>query len=94
MSLCGMPCCDHGRSPVSMSGVTACETECSVRASEPAPAPISSAVVDPEVSRTLLVSARAINAFEGAPVGPELIESQDGPAHAAPLHLLNSIFRI
>jgi hypothetical protein len=67
-----------------------------VRESEPAPAAVSSAIVESHASRILPVSAQSVSLFDGAPHMLVVVASPNGLAHAsgAPLHLLNSTFRI
>lgn len=96
LALCGMPCCHDARSvPASLSGVTACETECAVHSSEAAQQPVQCASgVDQGRGAVVAVfrvqSLDAVRAFEPAR------ESETVPAHPAPaaLNVLNSTFRI
>jgi len=98
LALCSMPCCEHrganGAVSLAPADVTACETECAVRTEDAAPAP--PAAVEKSTGREPLPAVP-----EAVPAEPALIpfspsRHSAGFLHGAdaPLHVLNSVFRI
>jgi len=100
LAICSMPCCDHGdqngRPSLSSADMMACETECAVRSDDAAtvaPAAVALDKSDGQVS-TVAVMAE-LPARPAVPASSPSQHSEGFHHHSdAPLHVLNSIFRI
>lgn len=93
MTICTMPCCHPTQTTISAS-MNGCGTECAVRADETTAAAARTLIPQ---SRTITVTAPLPSAIDVAsePRMNAAIERDTGPLHGdAPLHVLNSIFRI
>ena len=101
LAICSMPCCEHGDQnggpSLASADMMACETECAIRAADAAPTASPTIVPDKSSDRDAVVVA----VLAAAPVEPALPASapsrhSEGFLHhsGAPLHVLNSIFRI
>jgi hypothetical protein len=97
LTLCTMPCCHHENGPagaVVSADMAACETECGFRADDATPTTV--AAVAPGIPKTS-PPAIAVAYFPAAPAPPVVFERDAEPLHRgadAPLHLLNSVFRV
>ena len=95
--ICSMPCCDHGGSDlaaISEAAATGCETECGIRADEAEPADVAAVVAERVVQGTAPLTAALVDL---PPPAVPTIDHGRGAAHRAadaPLHVLNSVFRI
>ena len=97
LELCAMPCCEAGSdSPsVSSDAMAACQTECSIRQDAARSTEVVS--VMPEGPNRLAASTAAVAVIVAAPAAPSVAERLDAASVRgvdAPLHLLNSTFRI
>ena len=100
LAICSMPCCEHdnqnGGPSLASSDMMACEAECAIRSDDAAtvaPAAIALDKSDRQVS-TVAVMAElpaqpAVLASSGSQHSEGFLHHSD-----APLHVLNSIFRI
>lgn len=100
LAICSMPCCEHGDQnggpSLASADMMACETECAVRSDDAAtvaPAAIALDKSDREVSTVAVIAE--------LPARPAVLPSSasqhsEGFLHHsdAPLHVLNSVFRI
>jgi hypothetical protein len=100
LAICSMPCCEHGDQnggpSLASADMMACETECAVRSDDAAtvaPAAIALDKSDREVSTVAVIAE--------LPARPAVLTSSasqhsEGFLHHsdAPLHVLNSVFRI
>ena len=101
LAICSMPCCEHGdqngSAELASADMMACETACAIRSEDAAPA--VSPTVTPDKSSDREALAPAVMA--AVPPQPAVAASapsrhSEGFLHHsdAPLHVLNSIFRI
>ncbi|MCM2317240.1 MAG: hypothetical protein NDJ92_19005, partial [Thermoanaerobaculia bacterium] len=100
ITICGMPCCHHdqGRDADALvsSQVSGCEAECSLREAS-ATSTITPSIVSPKLTDDQLPTAgdqlaAIVVSPPPAPIEHDRSPSAEG-AHA-PLHVLNSVFRI
>lgn len=98
LALCAMPCCSEtSESPsVSSDAMAACQTECSTRADAAASTDVLSVMPEGGPNR-LAAGTAAVALVIDPPAAPAATARQAiGSGHGldAPLHLLNSTFRI
>lgn len=99
LSICTMPCCGHESDAAEMvvgAGAPACATECGIRSTDATPQAVATVATQNESHRAapLVVAVVRLPEARGAHVS---LEHDTGPAHRgayAPLHVLNSVFRI
>ena len=94
LSLCTMPCCHHGESDSAVvSADMNCATECAVQSDD---ATETTVATMPGVHRAAPVVVTVLFPLDAAPdIGPRARDA--GAPHRvadAPLHVLNSVFRI
>lgn len=101
LSICSMPCCDHsgqnGGASLASADMMACETECAVRSEDAAPAASPMAAFDKSSERQALAAAMlAVDPAQTAVAASTPARHSEGFLHHsdAPLHVLNSVFRI
>jgi hypothetical protein len=98
--ICGMPCCHHGEgsgaSSTVSSPISGCEAECSLREASATPT-ITPSIVSPKLADDQFSIAGAQIAEIVASTAPTPVEHDRSPSAEgarAPLHVLNSVFRI
>lgn len=100
LMICNMPCCHqgegHGASAIVSSPMSGCEAECSLREAA-ATSTVTPSIVSPKLADDQLSIAGDQIAEVVASTSPIPVEHDRSPsaerAHA-PLHVLNSVFRI
>jgi hypothetical protein len=100
LMICGMPCCHHdqgrGADALVSSQASGCEAECSLREAA-ATSTVTPSIVSPKLADDQLSIAGDQIAEVVASISPTPVEHDRSPsaegAHA-PLHVLNSVFRI
>ncbi len=100
LAICSMPCCEHGeqngRVSVASADMIACETACTIRSKDAAPA-LSPLALDKGSDRhaPVLIALADVAARPAAPASAASSHSA-GFLHLSdtPLHVLNSVFRI
>lgn len=97
--LCAMPCCEHGTSDsgsIVKAGMVACATECSIRANEASSTVVPSLMPESGAERSVPVVTAVAVVTDGPAIAPTAAGQTVGSARGAdaPLHLLNSTFRI
>jgi hypothetical protein len=96
LMLCSMPCChpDVAGSSVFAVNRSACASECAVRADDRKPAEVNATAAEKGLDR----SAPVVIAFvQPTRAAAAMIQHEANDAHRAadaPLHVLNSVFRI
>lgn len=92
LAICTMPCCDHSRSAASVvsADVSACESECAMRADEASAAIIPSIVP----TRGVLITTTVATVAETPPLASIPDRRLARVRFDATLHLLNSTLRI
>lgn len=101
LSICSMPCCEHGDQnggpSLASADMMACETECAVRSEDAAPPSSPSVAADKSSDRQgpIVVMVAAVPAQPAVAVSSPSRHSEAFLHHSdAPLHVLNSVFRI
>lgn len=97
--LCEMPCCEHRASEsgsMVAAGMVACATECSIRENEASSTVVPSLVPENGAERSIPVVTAVAVVRDGPAIAPAAAGQKAGLARGAdaPLHLLNSTFRI
>ena len=93
MTLCTMPCCANTGTAIS-SGMTECATTCAIRADQATPSRATTFAPEQRVSAYIHVSSTA-SAVEPPVRHAIAIAGRSDETHrGAPVHLLNSLFRI
>lgn len=101
LAICSMPCCEHGGQNGGVSftsaDVVACETACAIRSEDAAPASSPPLTLDKSSNRDVpvLIALADGAARPAAPASAAWSHSAGFLHHSdAPLHVLNSVFRI
>lgn len=101
LTLCTMPCCHPAAgdtsSPVVTAAMTGCETECSIDAADDVTPTASVVVPTPAHEDGIALAATSVAAVDGTVPAPVVASSSALPmTHGAdaPIHVLNSTFRI
>jgi len=97
LTLCAMPCCDHpsGEETAVSAAMTACQQTCAISSDEAAPPKAVTFAPEQRAHHGIVVPGIAMT-FE-PPAAPARSEERSDSHHRAaiaPLHVLNSIFRI
>ena len=93
MSLCAMPCCANTGTAIG-AGMTECATTCAIRADQAAPSRATTFAPEPRVSAYIHVSSAAPAVETPVRHAIAIAGCSDETHRGAPLHLLNSLFRI
>jgi len=98
LMLCTMPCCDHDTGtagPVLSAGMTECATECVIRTDDATATSAPTIAPEKRAGERAAVMTIAIAMVDSPTViAPGDRAPIDGSRSGAPLHLLNSVFRI
>lgn len=100
LALCTMPCCEHedGSSAGSLvsADMAACKTECSIRADEASSTVLPSVVPEPGAYRSAPVATAVAVVADPSAIAATVDRHAAWSARGAdaPLHILNSTFRI
>ena len=98
LMICTMPCCDHDTGtagPVVSAGMTACATECVIRTDDATATSAPAIAPEKRANERAAVTTTPIAMVDSPTVtdaGDR--EAIDGSRAGAPVHLLNSVFRI
>ena len=100
LAICSMPCCEHGDQnggpSLASADMMACETECAVRSDDAATVAPAAIALDKSDRQVSTVAVMAELPARPAVLASSVSQHSEGFLHHsdAPLHVLNSVFRI
>ena len=100
LSICSMPCCEHGDQngdpSLASADMMACETECAIRSDDAATVAPAAIALDKSDRQVLTVAVMAAIPAQPAVAASSPSRHSEAFLHHsdAPLHVLNSVFRI
>ena len=99
MTICTMPCCEHDSSsgqPAVSAGMQGCASECAIRSDEAATTDTVRTLIPDSRGTVITVPATTIviSASASAPPSFAFDGGRSPSSSSAPLHVLNSLFRI